>query len=66
MTTSTHQFQSVALATPVRKARSPLSARTHAWVRRAVAAIKEDPLVVLVGVWDAIFYGGMIALLAYL
>jgi hypothetical protein len=31
-----------------------------------IATIRKDPLVVLVGVWDAIFYGGMIALLAYL
>jgi hypothetical protein len=66
MTTRIHQYQSLELAASVRNVRIPSQARARAWVPRAVAAIKDNPLIVLVGVWDAIFYGGVIALLAYL
>ncbi|HSZ53499.1 MAG TPA: hypothetical protein VK801_18170 [Caulobacteraceae bacterium] len=50
----------------VRDARFSSRAAAPSWIHRVVAMIRKDPLVILVGVWDAIFYGGMIALLAYL
>jgi hypothetical protein len=63
MTTANHPIQSVSR---VRDARSFSRAAAQTLIHRVVATIRKDPLVILVGVWDAIFYGGMIALLAYL
>ena len=66
MTTITRQSSSVTLDTPVRNARSSSQTAAPTLFGRVIATIRKDPLVVFVGIWDAIFYGSLIALLAYL
>jgi hypothetical protein len=67
MITMINSFRSVAPDTPVQDTRgsSPKSGFSSL-IRGARRAMKSDPLVVLIGFFDAIFYGGVIALLAVL
>ncbi|HEY2050204.1 MAG TPA: hypothetical protein VGH03_12750 [Caulobacteraceae bacterium] len=62
-----NKFRGVVLDAPVRDARhvSPTS-RFVELIRRTSRMIKSDPLVVLIGFFDAIFYGGVVALLVSL
>ena len=63
MNATNHRFPRLA---PQREVRTSLQGRTLTWLRPMVALIKKDPLIILVGIFDALFYGSVIALLARL
>jgi hypothetical protein len=59
-----HAKSAVAAAREISK--SSLLPSSRASSRSVLKAIKENPLVVLIGVWNVIFYGGTILYLSTL
>jgi len=66
MIAQNHRIQGVAGGTPVRNGRPSGRPGAGGWVRHVGVVIKENPLIILVGVFNAIFYGSVIALLVNL